>query len=164
MTGLYILDRDDGFGGGDLLFKRAFLDYEASAIYFEVPQSRCLYTDKLVADGLRPLGTLRTPEGRMIVFPNSHVHRLSEMYRSESGGAAEGGTRPSGERQLRRRRIIVFWIVDPERQEMVTTRGVAPQQKTMSREDALRYRLELMEERKRHKQDFNVREIELCEH
>jgi hypothetical protein len=63
-----------------------------------------------------------------------------------------------------KRRIIVFWLVDPERKEMVTSAEINPQQVLFSREDALRYRLELMEERKRHKQDFNVREIELCEH
>ena len=35
---------------------------------------------------------------------------------------------------------------------------------TMSRDDAFKHRLELMKERKYTKQDWNVREIELCEH
>lgn len=152
-TGLYILEREDGFRGGDLLFKRAFLDYEASHIYENVSQRRHPSTDSVVADGIRPLGKLPTPKGRMIVFPNSHVHKLSKMFRDESCSD-----------ELVRRRIIVFWLVNPECHDIITTRGVLPQQATMPRDDALKYRLELMEERKRHKQDWNVREIELCEH
>jgi hypothetical protein len=34
----------------------------------------------------------------------------------------------------------------------------------MSKEKALKYRLELMEERKRQKETFNIRDINLCEH
>ena len=34
----------------------------------------------------------------------------------------------------------------------------------MSLETAKEHRLKLMEERKKHKQDWNVREISLCEH
>lgn len=152
-TGLFILDREDDFGGGELLFKRAFLDFEAAYIFSSVPQCRHPITDAVVSDGLRPLGTLPTPKGRMIVFPNSHVHKLSKMFRDQDCA-----------KELVRRRIIVFWLVNPECNDMVTTRGVLPQQWTVPREDALKYRLELMEERKRHKQDWNVREIELCEH
>jgi hypothetical protein len=58
----------------------------------------------------------------------------------------------------------VVWLVDPDAKGIVTTADVELQQLSMKREDALKYRLELMEERKRHKQDWNVRTIELCEH
>jgi hypothetical protein len=150
MTGLYILDRDENVGGGELLFKRAFLDYEASAIFMEVPQCRPQAVEGLISDGLRPIGTVHTPKGRMIVFPNSHVHKLNKMA--------------SLSHELATRRIIVFWVVNPDCEDMVTTAGVPAQQGTMAREDALRYRLELMEERRLRKQDWNVREIELCEH
>lgn len=65
-----------------------------------------------------------------------------------------------------RRRIVVFWIVDPERPDgsMITSKVVPSQHTSMPREDALRHRLELMEERRNHKQDFNITRIELCEH
>lgn len=92
----------------------------------------------------------------MVVFPNSHVHKLSKMSVNKELACGKG---------KQKRRIIVFWLVDPERKKMITTRGVdPPQQMSMSMEDAKRYRLELMEERKKHKQDWNVRKIELCEH
>lgn len=69
------------------------------------------------------------------------------------------------EKELRRR-IVVFWIVDPDRPDisMLSSADVPPQQGSMSREHALQYRLEMMEERKNHKQDFNIVPIELCEH
>lgn len=62
-----------------------------------------------------------------------------------------------------RRRVIVFWIVDPG-VSIPSTREVPPQQSVLPREEALAVRLELMEERKRHKQTLNVRTVSLCEH
>jgi hypothetical protein len=152
-TGLYILDRDDEFGGGDLMFKRAFLDFEASNIFTSVQQVRHTSTENWISEGLVPLGSVDTPARRLIVFPNSHVHKLSRMFRMESST-----------KEVVRRTIIVFWLVNPENTTMLTTNDLLPQQSVMSMDDALRYRLELMEERKRHKQDWNIREIELCEH
>ena len=102
------------------------------------------------------------------------------------------------------RRIVVFFLVDPE-QRIVSTQEVllpprpheasvaiehkrntlpsihthahirthrrvprlqvpTPQQTIVSLDDARAHRLKLMHERKYHKQDWNVREIELCEH
>jgi hypothetical protein len=152
-TGLYILGRDEGFEGGDLLFKRAFLDFEASHIFSNVPQTRHASVENWIEGGLVPLGRTATPKGRLIVFPNSHVHKLSKMFRADSST-----------KEVVTRTIIVFWLVNPEDDDMVTTCDIGPQQTVMALDDALKYRLELMEERKRHKQDWNVREIELCEH
>jgi hypothetical protein len=60
-----------------------------------------------------------------------------------------------------RRRIVVFFLVKLNKR-IVSTREVASQREgAMSREDALRHRLELMQERKYHNQDWNVRRIEL---
>jgi hypothetical protein len=57
--------------------------------------------------------------------------------------------------------------VNPEKR-IISTRDVPPQQLeaggSMSREEAVEHRLELMKERKFNKQDWNIREIELCEH
>lgn len=152
-TGLYILNRDEDFEGGDLLFKRAFLKPEAADVFRGVPQDRHPVTEKVIEDGLVPLGRLETPCNRMIVFPNSHVHKLTTMKRRAGGSALKS-----------KRRIVVFWLVNPEAQEVITTRDVAPQQDVMEREAALEHRVQLMSERKRYKQDWNVREIELCEH
>ena len=59
--------------------------------------------------------------------------------------------------------MIVFWVVDPN-VRLVSTREVAPQQTVIPKDEALAVRLELMEERKRHKQSLNVRAVSLCEH
>ena len=97
-----------------------------------------------------PLGEIETPEGCLIVFPNSHVHKVKKLVNTSTDTKA-------------RRRIVVFFIVDPA-ERIASSREVLPQQQTMSLEDAKAHRLKLMEERKYHKQDWNVREIELCEH
>ena len=61
----------------------------------------------------------------------------------------------------------MFFLINPEKR-IVSTREVPIQQEhangTMKRDEALAHRLELMKERKFTKQDWNVREIELCEH
>lgn len=56
-----------------------------------------------------------------------------------------------------------FWLVNPD-VRVLSTKHVTKQQGTMPLEEAQRHRLELMEERKRHKQNWNLREVSLCEH
>ena len=111
--------------------------------------------EDIIDEGLMPLGTVETRKGRLVVFPNSHVHKVSQIKNT----ATEGGKK--------KRRIIVFFLINPERR-IVSTREVPVQQEhaggAMKREDALEHRLALMKERKFTKQDWNVREIELCEH
>jgi len=62
---------------------------------------------------------------------------------------------------------MVFFLINPEKR-IISMREVSPQGiecgGKMTREDAFEHRLELMKERKFHKQDWNVRDIELCEH
>jgi hypothetical protein len=92
---------------------------------------------------------LKTPANRVVVFPNSHIHRLSNMYSSDGADAT--------------RRIVVFWLVNPER-PIVSSANVSQQQGAMSLDDALRNRLALMAERKLHKESYEEREVFLCEH
>lgn len=159
MTGIYIVSRDDDFLGGDLIFRRAFLDFEGSEIFQRLPQIRHWKAEKIIEDGVRPLGTLRTPQGRMIVFPNSHIHKLSLMTRSFSDLTSE-----APRSAVSRRRVVVFWLVDPER-DVLTTQEVPRQQSVMSYQTACLHRLELMEERKKRKGKLNgERQISLCEH
>jgi len=106
--------------------------------------------DDFIQDkGLVPLGRLPLKLGQLTAWPNSHVHKLAPLRNKASAPA--------------QRRIVVFWLVNPSHR-IVSTKHVAPQQGTMSLEDAKQHRLELMEERKLHKQDWNVREVSLCEH
>ena len=76
-------------------------------------------------------------------------------------------TSPNSKEMKQKRRIIVFFLVNPE-QRIISTREVPPQQieagGSMTYEQASEHRLELMKERKYTKQDWNVREINLCEH
>ena len=150
-TCVYILHRDDAMAGGSLLFKRAYTQTEAARMYYGMRQDPPTPISTMVKEGTIPIGRLDTPQGRLIVFPNSHIHKLTEL--TVTGDAKEAT-----------RRVIVFWVVDPNITELATTREVAPQQEKISREEALRIRLELMEERKRHKQTLNVRAVSLCEH
>jgi predicted DNA-binding WGR domain protein len=149
-TCVYVLDRDEAIDGGRLSFKRAYTIEEAGLLFWNVDQGRPMAVDDLVSEGTIPIGSLETPKGRLFVFPNSHIHKLSAM--TVTKGA-----------QFAKRRVIVFWLVDPEN-PIISTANVEKQQALIPREKALQIRLELMEERKRHKQNLNVREVSLCEH
>ncbi len=147
-TAVYVLDRSDNFEGGELRFKRPYTLEEAGQLFWNVSQIRKRHTDDIVAEGLVPIGSLATPKGRLFVFPNCHAHKISDM--TTSGGRAT-------------RRIVVFWLVDPER-PIVSTAHVPPQQEKISADEAKQIQLALMEERRLHKQTFNVRAVQLCEH
>ncbi len=75
-TALYVLDRDPALVGAELLFKRALSRPEAMCIFSAVPQDRPHVAERIIADGLLPLGRVATPAGRLVCFPNSHVHRV----------------------------------------------------------------------------------------
>lgn len=148
-TCVYVLSRDAKLEGGDLEFKRACTVEEAGAWFWGMDQLRPAPAQQLVEAAEIPLGRIATPEGRLFVFPNSHIHKLKALV-------------PKGKKAVRRR-VIVFWVVDPDA-PIVSTRDVPPQQGVMKRAEALSIRLKLMKERKRHKANFNVRSISLCEH
>jgi hypothetical protein len=173
LTALYILDRDDDIDGGLIEFKRAYLKDEAEYVFSNVNQTRPPALEALIDEGLVPLGKVETSKGRLIVFPNSHVHRVGGMINTTLPATTidEDDTKESlrhiKKANMSRRRIVVFFLVNPMCR-IVSTREVAPQQRDaggrMPHEEALQHRLELMKERKFTKQDWNVREIELCEH
>ncbi len=149
-TGVYVLDRDPALEGAALQLKRAYTRDEAGLLFWNIAQCRSSAMNAMIENGTVPVGTLATPAGRLLVFPNSHIHRLTPMR--ATGGAKQAT-----------RRVIVAWLVDPER-PIVSTREVRPQQGTMPRAEAEEHRLALMQERKLHKQSLNVRAVSLCEH
>jgi hypothetical protein len=141
-------------------------------------QTRPPALEAVMKAGLVPLGKVETSKGRLIVFPNSHVHRVGEMINTtlratttidedDTKEPLQPHMKSKAKNDVSRRRIVVFFLVNPMRR-IVSTREVAPQQRDaggrMPHEEALQHRLELMQERKFTKQDWNVREIELCEH
>ncbi len=162
-TAIYFIHRDDDIVGGDLLFKRAFHEDEANFIFSRVDQCRPDHLERIIAEGLLPLGKVQTLPRRLVVFPNSHVHKVTKLENQATTIANDTNSSNS----VQRRRIVVFFIVNPEKRIM-SSREVPPQQMecggSLSREEAMEHRLELMKERKFTKQDWNVRDIELCEH
>lgn len=132
---------------------------------------------------IQEIGSLATPEGRLLVFPNTHQHKV-EPFRLVD--ASKPG----------HRRMLVLWLVDPH-YRVLSTRNVLPQQYdwwatdavvaalqnkvpkeiqemvldhmrdgTMTLEEARQYRLDLMDERVDIKQglDRAVATYNLCEH
>ncbi|MET9348434.1 DUF4246 domain-containing protein [Streptomyces termitum] len=105
------------------------------------------------------LGSVPTPEGRCLAFPNVLQHRVEPFRLADPG-------RPG------HRKILAFFLVDPARR-IVSTSDVPPQQpwaatSTMTLEEAKGYREELMKERKffvdEHNEQLYEREFSLCEH
>jgi len=148
MTAIYFLRRDEGLEGGVLQFKRAFSNAESNTLIMSLGQERFNFIENLIGDFV-PLGQLSTDEGRLIVFPNSHAHRITKIVNTSN--------------EIAHRQIIVFFLINPE-VRITSTADIPPQQSTMTYEQACFHRLELMKERKFHKQSLNTREVNLCEH
>ncbi|MGW0122286.1 DUF4246 domain-containing protein [Streptomyces sp. NPDC003327] len=105
------------------------------------------------------LGSVPTPAGRCLAFPNLLQHRVDPFRLADP-------TRPG------HRKILAFFLVDPERR-IVSTADVPPQQpwaetSTMTLDEAKAYREQLMQERKffvaEHNEQLYEREFSLCEH
>ncbi|MFI8371613.1 DUF4246 domain-containing protein [Streptomyces sp. NPDC085466] len=105
------------------------------------------------------LGSVPTPEGRCLAFPNILQHRVDAFRLADP-------TRPG------HRKILAFFLVDPSA-TIVSTSDVPPQQpwsdtSTMTLEQAMEYREQLMRERKffvdEHNDQLYEREFSLCEH
>lgn len=148
-TAICVLKRDSNFVGADLEFRRFLFTDEGEELIKATVQNGKRPTDEMGGGDVRPLGTLKTPQNRCIVFPNSHLHRVSVMASKDGSDAV--------------RRILVFWLINPETQ-IVSTKDIDAQQSKMPIEEALQHRLNLMSERKKHKEDFSDREVSLCEH
>ncbi|WP_228981083.1 DUF4246 domain-containing protein [Streptomyces sp. DH12] len=105
------------------------------------------------------LGSVSTPAGRCLAFPNVLQHRVGSFRLVDP-------TRPG------HRKILAFFLVDPS-ERIVSTSDVPPQQPwsetcTMTLEQAKDYREQLMRERKffvdEHNEQLYEREFSLCEH
>jgi predicted DNA-binding WGR domain protein len=148
-TGLCIIKRDENFVGADIAFKRYLFEEEANDLISSTVQNASRPTEQMEGGDVRPLGTMKTPAGRAMVWPNSHIHKVSDMDSSDGRDAT--------------RRILVFWLVNPET-PIVSTANVPKQQGTMSLANAKKHRLALMKERTKKKDRYNDREVYLCEH
>jgi hypothetical protein len=100
-TAICFIDRDQDITGGNILFKRAFYRGEASYIFSKTDQIRSEAVDDIIHQGLQPLGQVETIEGRLLVFPNSHVHKITKLVNTNEDGNSKA---------KEKRRIIVLFI------------------------------------------------------
>merc|ERR1711865_733620 len=115
--------------GGNLEFQRAWTTDEAGLFFSSLPhQLRPAAVDACIQKGLCPLGQLPLELGQLTAWPNSHVHKLAPLHNHGDLAA--------------QRRIVVFWLVNPERR-IISTKHVPPQQVSISLEEAKRFRLKL---------------------
>ncbi|MFB7280858.1 DUF4246 domain-containing protein [Streptomyces hydrogenans] len=105
------------------------------------------------------LGSVSTPAGRCLAFPNVLQHRVGPFRLADPA-------RPG------HRKILAFFLVDPS-EPIVSTSDVPPQQpwaatSTMTLAEARGFREELMRERTffvdEHNEQMYEREFSLCEH
>lgn len=147
-TAELILMKDVALSGGDLEFQRAFLLSECSPLIMGFPQMRPQSLDTVVDRGLVPLGHLPLPLGRLASWPNSHIHRVTPLRNASDAPAT--------------RRIVVFWLEPRCSHSFHEARASSAGYNAAGRGSAAR--VALMEERKYHKQNWNLREVTLCEH
>ena len=163
-TVIYFIHCDDDIKGGDMLFKRAFHKDEAELISLVFRQKGiCPPQYQIIRDCMLPLGTAKALPQRLLVYSNSHVRKVTTLENchvpSESVDTNETGS-------VQKRRMIVFYLINPEKR-IVSTREVPPQPKefggSMSREDAMQHRLNLIIEREDTIQDWNGCGIDIPE-
>jgi predicted DNA-binding WGR domain protein len=127
----------------ELYFKRMYGLKEVQNIVENMPQNPPEEL-KSILQTLVPLGKVKISEGTLVLFPNSHIHKIN-MTSKNSGY----------------RTIIVFWLINPDI-KITSTKNI--KQQAYKLETAHNIRLELMKERTYYKQSFNQRELNLCEH
>ena len=128
-----------------LKFKRRYTQDEGEMIRMETHQNQHRGLEEFLNLGVIPLGKINTKERTMIAFPNSHIHRIDMS-----------SSKPNQSRLL-----LVFWLINPEKR-ITSTKDIS--QQNYSIKLAKENRLELMKERTFHKNSFNIRDLNLCEH
>lgn len=144
-TASYTLEQDDNFDSS-IYFKRMYSQQEVQSIVSSMPQNPPSELSKLLHSTLVPLGKVKIKENSLIIFPNSHIHKIDMKTSSKSKQS---------------RTIIVFWLINPNIR-ITSTKDIKQQNYSLSKAHIIR--LELMKERTYHKQTFNQRELNLCEH
>lgn len=139
------LEQDKDFNA-KLLFKRRYTENEASKLLMNTCQNPPYELDKLLNEGVVPLGKSNIKDGSLIVFPNSHIHKIDMESTNKS-------------KQIRT--IIVFWLINPD-VKIKSTNDIKQQNYNIN--EAYNVRLKLMEERTLYKNSFNIRDLNLCEH
>ena len=95
-TASYTLQQDSNFNA-ELYFKRMYLLNEVQDIVGDMPQNPPIELSNLLHNTLVPLGKVKINDGTLVVFPNSHIHKINMKSNAIS-----------------HRTIIVFWLINPE--------------------------------------------------
>jgi hypothetical protein len=88
-------------------------------------------------------------EGRLLVFPNCHAHCVMPLTNNSD--------------KILKRRIVVGFLVNPNVQ-IPSASSVPNMSSSIIKQQAIKNRKALMNERKFYKQSINQRNIDLCEH
>jgi hypothetical protein len=164
-TGIAYLHRDPRLQGGRLLFRRAFLPWEAGYLNATLQQGYGQASPAITA-GLVPLGSVLPLQGDLIAFPNSHQHKLQKLQvpypRSVPTLSASVATSSLPKAT---RRMVCFFLINPDKR-IVSTGDVAvrPSQ-VLDYATSCRIRLAMMKERAMAKADLNAAiGYNFCEH
>jgi hypothetical protein len=93
---MYVLEREEGVEGGNVQFQRAFFRQEANYIFSTIDNVCPREAECIIKDGLMPLRQVKILRGRLLVYPNCHIHKLTKIKNA-------GDTR-----KIQRLRILVF--------------------------------------------------------
>jgi predicted DNA-binding WGR domain protein len=144
-TATCTLNQDSAFQTS-LYFKRTYSAVEAGQIVDSTCQNPCQNMKNLLNNILIPLGKVNIKTNSLVVFPNSHIHKVDMKNNST---------------KKQTRTIVVFWLINPNI-KIISTKDIKQQSYVIK--DAHKHRLKLMEERTFYKQSFNQRDLNLCEH
>lgn len=129
-----------------LYFKRTYSVVEAGTLVESTCQNPCQNFRTLLNNILIPLGRTNIKTNSLVVFPNSHIHKVDMKNNST---------------KKQTRTIVVFWLINPNI-KIKSTKDI--KQQSYDIKEAHKHRLKLMEERTYYKQSFNQRDLNLCEH
>lgn len=139
-TCFFILDRDEGIDGGDVLFRRWFLETERQMLMQHFKDSDSQLRDMWKC-AFCPLGKVATSDGRVFVLPTSHPLNVRPMVNTTN-------------RTLRCRTMALF-VVDPAHR-IVSTQEVPDESLTMSEEECQEHARKLHNERRMYQRDLAV--------
>jgi predicted DNA-binding WGR domain protein len=144
-TASLTLEQDSNFDA-KLSFKRIYSLAEVDYLINNVHQNPSKSLTNFLNTSYVPLGTVNIKDSSLVVFPNSHIHKINMINKGSSVAS---------------RTIIVFWLINPNI-KIISTKNIAQQDYDIKK--AYKNRLELMKERTYYKQTFNQRKLNLCEH
>ena len=149
-----------------LNFQRQYTEHEHSILQGSMPQNPIHYVENFLREKLVPLGRIPLRTSDVVIFPNSHIHKLDmDTYENIYGNQPHEDENLSYRNDLTRT-ILVFWLIDPSK-PILSTSHIKEQYKynpEFTLEKAYEHRLKLMNERTKVKQNYNQPDLNLCEH